>query len=158
MNARRSWKLAGLLSAGALIGLLVPAAWSQLVAKRDLPLSAAIAERAKVDEKDVLKMLEVLGPIVRDKLASGQTIDIPGLGAFRVVRVPGHKDLVDGRPASLTEFNTVEFLPEGQIVEAASAKGAVPAVTVPVFEYNPIPGQTPGQKAPNTRAPNVRSR
>jgi nucleoid DNA-binding protein len=123
-----------------------------------LPLKAALAKKTKLSEEDVTKLLEALGPIVREQLANGETVELPGLGTIRVVRVPEHKDLVQGRPATITAVNNVEFLPVGEIVQAANAPGAVPAVTVPAFEYDPLPGQTRSQRAPYVRMPNDRIR
>ena len=123
-----------------------------------LPLTAAVAKKSKLPEDDVKAMLEALGPIVREKLANGETVELPGLGTIRVVRVPEHKDLVQGRPATISAVNNVEFLPVGKIVQAANAPGAVPAVTVPAFEYDPLPGQTRSQRAPYVRMPNDRIR
>jgi nucleoid DNA-binding protein len=123
-----------------------------------LPLTAAVAKKSKLPEDDVKAMLEALGPIVREKLANGETVELPGLGTIRVVRVPEHKDLVQGRPATISAVNNVEFVPVPEVVQAANAPGAVPAVTVPAFEYDPLPGQTRSQRAPYVRMPNDRIR
>ena len=123
-----------------------------------LPLTAAVAKKRKLPEDDVKAMLEALGPIVREKLANGETVELPGLGTIRVVRVPEHKDLVQGRPATISAVNNVEFVPVPEVVQAANAPGAVPAVTVPAFEYDPLPGQTRSQRAPYVRMPNDRIR
>jgi nucleoid DNA-binding protein len=122
-----------------------------------VPLAQAIAKKTKVDEADVIKVLEALGPAIREKLSSGDTIELPGLGTMRVVRIPEHKDMVKGRPTTIEAVNSVEFVPVGELVDASNSPTAVPAVTVPQFEYNPLPGQTPGQKSPGVRAPNVRT-
>jgi nucleoid DNA-binding protein len=123
-----------------------------------LPLPAAVAKKSKLSEDDVKAMLEALGPIVREKLANGETVELPGLGTIRVVRIPEHKDMVQGRPATITAVNNVEFLPVPEVVQAANAPGAVPAVTVPVFEFDPLPGQTRSQRAPYVRTPGDRIR
>jgi nucleoid DNA-binding protein len=123
-----------------------------------LPLRAAVAKKSKLSEDDVKAVLEALGPVIRDKLADGEAIELPGLGTFRVVRVPQHRDLVQGRPATIGAVNNVEFVPVAEMAQAASAPGAVPAVTVPVFEYNPLPGQTKSERAPYVRMPNIRER
>ena len=123
-----------------------------------LPLTAAVAKKSKLPEDDVKAMREALGPIVREKLAIGETVELPGLGTIRVVRVPEHKDLVQGRPATISAVNNVEFVPVPEVVQAANAPGAVPAVTVPAFEYDPLPGQTRSQRAPYVRMPNDRIR
>jgi len=49
---------------------------------------------------------------------------LQGLGVFRVVRVPEHRDLVDGRPAVIAATNYVDFKPFGGLVDAANAAAA----------------------------------
>ena len=85
-------------------------------------------------------------------------MELKGLGTLRVVRVPEHRDLVDGRPATIPASNYVDFLPAGGLVEAANAPGAVPQDTVPPFQYVPLPDQTKGLRTPEERMPNVRTR
>jgi nucleoid DNA-binding protein len=122
-----------------------------------LDLKGRIAKATKLPENDVAKMLAALGPAVRDLLGQGETVEIPNLGTFRVVRVPEHRDLVDGRPATIAGSNSVEFLPSGRFADAANQPGVKPAETVPPFEYNPLPDQTRGLKTGPTRAPNNRT-
>jgi nucleoid DNA-binding protein len=117
-----------------------------------------IAVATKLPEADVAKMLDALGPAVKDLLGQGQTVEVPNLGSFRIVRVPEHRDLVDGRPATIPGNNTVEFLPTGRFADAANLPGAKPAETVPPFEYNPLPDQTKSLKTGPTRMPNSRTR
>ena len=128
--------------------------------KKDKPttLAGRVAADSKVSEEEVAKVLAVLGPAVRDRLAAGERVELPGLGVFRVVHIPEHRDLVDGRPALVAGSNTVDFLPYGNMVEAANAPGAVPQETVPPFEFNPLPGQTKSLHVPDERMPNVRTR
>jgi nucleoid DNA-binding protein len=135
-----------------------PARPNQPKEKEKETLKGRLARVTRLPEQDVTKLLAELGPAVRDQLAAGNQVELPGLGTFRVVRVPEHRDLVGGRPAVIPASNNVEFLPAGSIVNAANGPGAVPAVTVPPFEYNPLPQQTPGQKVGNTRTPNTRIR
>jgi nucleoid DNA-binding protein len=120
-------------------------------------LAGAIARKSKVSEEDINKVLEALGPVIRDRLSNGETVEIAGLGTFRVVRIPEHKDMVKGRPATIEATNSVEFVPFAACVDAVNGPNAVPAVTVPQFEYNPLPDQTKSQRAPYQRAPNVRT-
>jgi nucleoid DNA-binding protein len=105
---------------------------------------------------DVDDVLKLLGPAISAKLARGERVEIPGLGTFRVVRVGEHRDMIDGRPGVVPAHNYVEFLPVQDIVNAANAPGAVPAETVPAFQYNVLPGQTPGQRFPGVRTPSTR--
>jgi len=157
MRKRHVWSLPAL---AASLGMVVFAssAFSDNKSKKELTLKGSIAASSKVSEENVAKVLEALGPAVRDKLASGQTVELPGLGVFRVVRVPEHRDLVNGRPATINPANYVEFVPAGGLDAAANAAAAVPAETVPEFRYEPLPGQTPSMKLPDERMPNVRTR
>jgi nucleoid DNA-binding protein len=121
-------------------------------------LKGSLLKSTQLPERHVDKLLAALGPAIRDQLAAGNQVEVPGLGVFRVVRVPQHRDLVGGRPATIPGSNNIEFLPAGTLVNAANGPGAVPAVTVPPFEFNPLPQQTPGQKVGNTRTPSSRIR
>jgi nucleoid DNA-binding protein len=121
-------------------------------------LKSRIVAATKLPEADVQKMLTALGPAIRDHLKSGEKIELAGLGTFRVVRIPEHRDLVAGRPATVAASNYVEFLPTGELVNAANSATAVPAETVPPFEYIINPYQTPGQHVGTTRNPGVRTR
>ena len=120
-------------------------------------LRGRIAGMTKMPEADVAKVLEALGPAVRDLLGQGQTVEVPNLGAFRVVRIPEHRDLVNGRPATIAGANFVEFLPLDKFAAAADQAGVRPAETVPPFEYHPLPDQTRGLKVPPVRQPNTRT-
>jgi nucleoid DNA-binding protein len=120
-------------------------------------LKGRIAVSTKLPEADVAKVLDAVGPAIRDLLGRGQTVEVMNLGTFRVVRVPEHRDLVDGRPATIAGTNSVEFLPTGAFAAAANQPGVKPAETVPPFEYNPLPDQTRGLKTGSTRAPNART-
>ena len=150
------WALGALAAATLGTILFVTPAQSQRPTGKQT-VAQAIVKRTKLEEKDVAKMLDALGPVIRDKLANGETIDFPGVGQFRVVHIPDHRDLVNGRPAVIAGSNTVEFGPAAEMVDASNSPDAVPAVTVPQFEYNTLPGQTPGMKSSGTRAPNVRA-
>ncbi|MBI1914456.1 MAG: HU family DNA-binding protein [Planctomycetes bacterium] len=122
------------------------------------PLPKDIAKRAEVDEADVAKVLNALGPAVARQIAAGREVAVPGLGTFRVVRIPENKDLVGGRPATVPPRNYVEFLPDEGVVQASNSPDAKPGVTVPPFQYTPLPGQTPSQKVPSGRTPSTRIR
>src|SRR5262245_49202560 len=118
-----------------LLGVLLVALGVSLPAQspavtRDLSLTQRIADATKLSEPDAAKFMAALGPAIRDDLRSGKEVTIAGLGTFRVVRVQEHKDLVNGRPTVIPATNTVEFLPEGGVTDAANAEGAKPADTV----------------------------
>ncbi|HVS37734.1 MAG TPA: HU family DNA-binding protein [Gemmataceae bacterium] len=119
-------------------------------------LQGRIAAQTKLSEDDVNKVLKALGPALRDDLAHGGLVELPGLGTFRVVRIAAHRDLVNGRPAMIEASNYVEFLPSGGLVDAANAAGAVPQDTVQPFQFNPLPNQTKSLVMPDDRMPNIR--
>jgi nucleoid DNA-binding protein len=121
-------------------------------------LQAQLAKDADLPEAKVDKLLKALGPAVLDQIKKGQQVELPGLGVLRVVRIPEHRDLINGRPGTIAATNYVEFLPMANVVTAANAPGAVPAVTVPQYEFNPLPNQTRGGNVGGTRQPSVRIR
>lgn len=122
-----------------------------------LDLKGRIAKATKLPEADVAKVLDAFGPAIRDMLGQGETVSIANLGTFRVVRIPEHRDLVNGRPATIAGSNYVEFLSSGTFGDAANLPGVKPAETVPPFEYNPLPDQAKGLKTGQTRQPNNRT-
>jgi nucleoid DNA-binding protein len=127
------------------------------VSEDAMTLPQRIAKTAKVSEENVTKMFEALGPAVREELRRGRSVSIPGLGTFRVVRVAEHRDLKNGRPVTIPASNTVEFLAEGDVIQATNTDGARPEETVPAFQYNPLPNANPGQKMPVIRNPGTRT-
>jgi nucleoid DNA-binding protein len=124
---------------------------------KDDPLATRVARATKVSEQDVNKVINALGAAVQEDLKRGKTVSFPGLGTFRVVSVPAHRDLQQGRPVVVPARNSVEFLAGGELESAANSSTAVPAEAVPPFQYVPLPNQIKGQKDPGTRAPNVRT-
>jgi nucleoid DNA-binding protein len=148
---------------GILLGTLgvifsLSAAAQTTRARKDLTIPERIADATRLSQQDVNKFLAAIGPAIRDDLKEGKEVSLPGLGTFRVVRVAEHKDLVNGRPAVIPATNTVEFVPEGTLTDAANTEGAKPAETVPAFRYIPLPTQTPSQKAPYVRNPGMRTK
>jgi nucleoid DNA-binding protein len=158
MRQSRWIALFTLLGALAVILGLTASAQSQRPATPQQGLKPRVATASKLDEADVQKMLDALGPAIRDMIRTGAQVDLPGLGTFRVVRIPEHRDLVAGRPATIAASNYVEFVPTGDIINAANGPGAVPADTVPPFEYIVNPGQAPGLRTGPTRQPGTRTR
>ena len=162
MHKRNKWAAVGVL--GVVAGVLTfasPALSEKLIAKdkqKATTIAGRISLETKLSEEDVGKVIKALGPAVREHLANGEVVDLPALGAFRVVRVPQHRDLVGGRPAVIPGVNSVEFVPDSGLVDAANAASAVPQETVPPFEYNPLPDQTKSLRTPDERAPKVRTR
>lgn len=150
-----------MLAGGAVLGLLVLliglSAPAQLKPpQKELTFTQRLAEGAKLSEENADKFLQVLGPAIREELKRGREVSIPGLGRFRVVRVEEHRDMQNGRPVTVPASNRVEFNASEGFDDAANSAGAKPADTVVPFHYIPLPGQTPGQKAPNTRTPPTR--
>jgi nucleoid DNA-binding protein len=121
-------------------------------------LASRLAAVGKIKEDQVNAILMELGNVIRDKIAAGEAVELPNLGTIQVVRIPEHRDLVDGRPALIPANNYVTFLPVAGLVAASNAANAIPSSTVPPFEFNPLPGQSPSGRVGNTRQPNSRIR
>lgn len=154
MRKHHSWSLAALGATLLLTLVLADPAQSQRPALPQEPtLAGDIATRSGVKEADVAKVLQAMGPAVTQRIAAGQTVELQGLGTIRVVRIAEHKDLVDGRPATIPAVNNIDFVPTGNLTNAANAANAVPAVTVPAFQYNPIQNRVPSTRVPSTRIP-----
>jgi len=155
--------LLGGMAAGALLSHAAAQTQVQVTPQpRVIPKNETFVQRvaryADIKEKDADKCLQVVGRALMEDLRQGRTDALPGLGAFRIVRVDKSKDLVNGRPATIPPYNVVEFSPEEGIADNANLEGVEPAVTVPAFEYRILPGQTPGQKMGSSRMPNSRMR
>jgi nucleoid DNA-binding protein len=138
--------------------VLASQALSQKPGDKPQTVKDRIVKETKLESADVQKMLNALGPAIREQIRTGAQVEIPGLGTFRIVNIPEHRDLVAGRPATVAGSNTVEFLPIGELVRAANSAGAVPAETVPPFSYIVNPYQAPTQRAPTTREVGTRTR
>ncbi len=143
-------------AAGLVLALAEPAKPRR--SNEPLGLQGRIVKATKLTEAQTQKFLAALGPAIRDLLQTGAQVEIPNLGMFRVVRVPEHKDLVGGRPATIAGSNYVEFLPTQELVNAVNSADTVPDETVPPFEYIINPYQTPGQRTGTTRNPGTRTR
>jgi nucleoid DNA-binding protein len=126
--------------------------------QKELSLFEKVAKAAGLKEEQVRKVYAELGGAIRQELASGKTVSFPGLGTFRVVQIAAHRDLINGRPATVSPANVVEFVPEAGMDAAANSPSARPVETIPPFEYIPLPGQTPGQKVPSSRNQGIRTR
>jgi nucleoid DNA-binding protein len=152
--------LVALLGAlGVIMGLTAPVHSQR--PPREETLAQRLARSAGLPEDHATKLFNALGPVLREELANGKQVVIPGLGTFRVVRVPEHRDLITGpysQPILVPAQNTVEFLPSGQLVTSSNSAAAQPAEVVPPFQYIPLPGQTPGQKTGRIRVPTIRTR
>jgi nucleoid DNA-binding protein len=156
MSMRRWLGLGVLLGAmGLVVGLAEPARSQKAPAKQTL--KDRIMALSKLPEKDVDKMLQAIGPAIRDHLRAGESVELPGLGVFRVVNIPAHRDLAGGRAVTVGGANYVEFVPAAGLVSAANAPGVVPNETVPPFQYVPLPGRDPGMKAGSARVPGRRT-
>jgi nucleoid DNA-binding protein len=164
MRKAHRWGLAALVGT---LGLVVAATAQQVqqgpgqrpANRRQQPTTfqGRMLAATKLPDKDLQTFLKALGPAISASIASGQTVSIPGLGTFRVVNIPSHRDMAaGGRPVVVGARNYVEFLPAGNLVGAANSGNATPAVSVPQFEYIPLPDRVPGARVPGTRTPNTR--
>jgi len=157
---RGNWLALGTLLGGLSLGLLFTApAHSQKAPKKEETLIQRLARKAKLSEDNAQRFMDQLGPALSDELKNGKTVIVAGLGTFRVVRIAEHKDMQigTGRPLTVPAINTVEFLAEASLKEAANSDKAQPAETVQPFQYNPLPNQTPGQKVGRTHTPSTRN-
>jgi nucleoid DNA-binding protein len=151
--------LAILLLSGAAACIVMSVAGAQTqVAPKNETFVQRVARYAEIKEKDADRCINVLGKALLEDLKQGKTDALPGLGSFRIVRVGDSKDLVNGRPATIPAYNVIEFSPEDGVSEAANAENVEAARFVPAFQYNILPGQTPGQKMGSSRMPNSRIR
>ncbi len=158
MRKTHWFALAALVGTIALALGLTGTAHSQLPTAPLGPLNKEVARVTKIEEVDVTKVLDALGPAITRQLAAGRQVKVAGLGSFRVVRLSQTRNLEDGRVVVQPARNIVEFLPDAVVEQAANAPGAVPVVDVPAFQYVPLPGQVPGQKVPLERSPSTRIR
>jgi nucleoid DNA-binding protein len=158
MRQRHWWALGGLLGAMALVLAATPTVHSQKPKeKEEEGFVQRAAKKANLDKEDAARFFQALGPEISRDLAAGRTVSLPGLGTFRVVRVAEHRDLRGGRPVTIPAVNTVEFLANEGLIDAANSDSAVPAEVVPAFEFVPLPDRDPGQKMPLTRNPGRRT-
>jgi nucleoid DNA-binding protein len=155
MRGKR-WLMAGVAAAFLGLGFAGGLVYSQRLPAKTW--EQRVADGARVKEEVVINVLKALGPVVREEIKKGNQIVLPGLGALRVVRVAEHRDLRNGRPVTVPAFNTVEFIPTGDLAGEANGEGVRPAETVPEFRYIPLPNQTPSLKVPRTRVDPVRTK
>ncbi len=161
MSTRGNWLRGILLGALGLVLCLGSPAHSQRPPGKEETFTQRLARRAKTSEQDADRVFGALGTVVREDLERGKQVTIPGLGTFRVVRIARHRDLLIGaygRPIRVPATNAVEFIPTGDLTDAANSSDAQPAETVPAFQFIPLPDQTPGQKVGRTRVPPLRTR
>jgi len=157
MRKARWGALAALVGTLALAFIWTAPARSQ----RPAPLGtmqAELAKQSRVKQEDAVRVLNAIGPVISQQLAAGRSASVPGLGVFRVVNIPEHRNLVSGRPTTIPARNIVEFLPDGALDRAANSPNARPATSVPPFQYIPLPNQTPSQHVPSGRTPSTRTR
>ena len=148
----------GLLALLALAVAVAASAQPPPGAKKGPTVKERIATGSKQRAEVVEALLKALGPAVRDHLGSGQSVAVPGLGIFNVVRVAEHRNLVEGRVVVVPAANYVEFVPDAGLEAVANSPGAQPVRTVPGFEYNPNPRATPGLKTEPGKVGRTRTR
>jgi nucleoid DNA-binding protein len=152
------WLIAGSLLGAAALTLGVCSKVQSQLPPPEETMTQRIARLGKVTDEEADRVLNVVGAAIQDELRRGREVTLTGLGTFRIVQIGEHKDLYQGRPITIPAVNAVEFIPSGGLSTVANSVGVKPAETVPPFQYTPLPNQTPGQKAPPRRAPNIRVR
>lgn len=155
---KRHWLLGAAAVAAIALNLGIVGVANSQRAADPIPLPRDVAKKSGVGEDVVIKVLNNLGPAAAAQLAAGKEVSFSGMGTLRVVRVPDHRDMQDGRPVTVAAYNFVEFIPDAALNQAANKARAVPAVIVEPFQYVPLPDQTPGQRVPSVRMPYSRIR
>jgi nucleoid DNA-binding protein len=151
---KAQWGLAALvLTLAAVASAQVPGA----KAKKVPDFKEGIAKESKLKVKTVDQVLKAFGPAIQEQLMAGRTIDLPGVGTFRVVRVNAYRDLINGIPGVVPARNYVEFVPVTELNTAANAAGAVPARTVEGYQFRVNPNSAPGNKVEDLKVPRGRT-
>lgn len=150
---RTRWTLAVLVGSLA----LVMAVQAQVESKKP-PRSfhAELAAEAKVKEEVVERVIKAIGPVVRAQLRAGREVTISGVGSLRIVQIGEHRDLVDGRPATIAARNIVEFVGTPETEVAANAPGVVPSRVIEGYEFRINPRSNPGIRTDSIRTPDMR--
>src|SRR5438876_12088238 len=115
---RRSFLVLGVLFA-VVVGMEVVRAAAP-TPEANLPLTARVAKKHDMKPEDVDRLLKTLAAEANKDLQAGESVVLPGLGTLRVVRIAEYKDLKDGKPVTIPAHNTIEFLPEGGLTDAAN--------------------------------------
>jgi nucleoid DNA-binding protein len=122
-----------------------------------LPLEKQVANATKLKEQDVRTVINALGPAIRNKLQAGDTVSLPGVGTFRIVRIEAHRDLIKGVPGDVPAANVVEYLPDGGLAAGANAGNSLPAVSVPSNEFVVDPNRVQSTKVESIKTPRSRA-
>lgn len=150
---RAKWALLGL------IGILAAAGAQTLVGgKKTIPATFAdgVAAATKEDAKTVERFLKAFAPAVTEQLLAGRTVEVPGLGIVRVVRVKEYRDLSGGVPTTIPARNYVEIVAAPELDKVANQPGVVPARTVEPYEFRVNPDHNPGMKTEGVKVPRTR--
>ncbi len=146
---------AGSLIAGLVLGLGV-SSFAQ-TGRRPKTLQDRLARATNLPLEDVDKVLNAMGDAVVQEMSEGKTVNLPGLGTFRLVRQPETRDIHNTRPVIIPAHNTIEFVSATSAENASNGETVRPAEVVPPEHFNVLPGQTPGMKSSGTRAPIIRT-
>jgi nucleoid DNA-binding protein len=160
MRNKQRWALAALLVVPVLCWGLAGTGYSQrgkANGKKDEGIEEQVAKKVRLQPAVVKQVIAALGPAVVAHITAGEQAVIPGLGTFRVVRIPEHRDLRNGRPTTIAATNYIEFIPAAAVVANVNGSGVTPSATVPQFEYVPRPNEVPSMRVPTRRAGRTRS-
>jgi nucleoid DNA-binding protein len=153
MRHKKWWALGSLLVVPALFVGVAGTGYSQRDRGRPKQegIEEKVAKKVRLKPAVIKQVLEALGPAVLAQVSTGEQVVIPGLGTFRVVRIPEHRDLRNGRPTTIAATNYIEFIPTAGVVTSVNRLGVVPSATVPQFEYIPRPNEVPATRVPTMR-------
>lgn len=126
--------------------------------KEPRPFRQAVAAEAKLNEETVEKVFKALGPAIREQLRAGREVSLPGVGTLRIVQVGEHRDLIDGRPATIAARNFVEFVGSPETEAAVNGPGVDPARVIEGYEFRINPWSNPGIRTDGFRTPGTRVR
>jgi nucleoid DNA-binding protein len=153
---RRSQAALAAFVAVLALGLTV-AAEAQPAGRGPGTLQGDLAKTSGQKEAVVASILKAVGPTLKAHLSAGRQVEVPGVGVFRVVRIDAHKDLIGGIPGIVPARSYVDFVPAAELNAAANAPGAVPARTIPGYQFRVNPSSAASSRIEGPKTPRGRA-
>ena len=122
-------------------------------------LAKDVAAKAKLPVKTVQTVLDALVPEILAHIKRGEVVELPKLGAIRLVQVARHKDMErgTGRVIDIPARNFVILETDPEVEKTANDASVVPNEVVRDFEYNILPGQGPSLKTESLKVRSLRT-